>query len=59
MSRVLVAIVAGVVGFFVYIALAVVVADVVRTLHWSLQALYFMIAGVACACVIVLDASVR
>jgi len=46
MPRILVATVAGVAGFVVYIVSAVTLADVVEHLHWSVQALYFLAAGV-------------
>jgi hypothetical protein len=45
-SRVLIALPLGLAGFVAYIALAVTLADRVAGLHWALQALYFVVAGV-------------
>ncbi|MBN9562852.1 MAG: DUF2842 domain-containing protein [Alphaproteobacteria bacterium] len=45
MSRVLIATLVGLVGFILYIAAAVTLADPVERLHWSVQALYFLAAG--------------
>jgi hypothetical protein len=44
--RVLIAAPLGLVGFVAYIALAVTLADRLAGLHWALQALYFVVAGV-------------
>jgi hypothetical protein len=45
MSRIPIAIVAGLVGLALYIAAAMVLADDVLGWHWALAALYFVIAG--------------
>jgi hypothetical protein len=44
--RVLVAVPLGLLGFLAYIALVVTLADRVSGLHWAVQALYFVAAGV-------------
>ena len=45
MPRVLIASCAGLAGFVVYVAAVVTLADPVARLHWSVQALYFLVAG--------------
>ena len=45
MPRVLIATLAGLVGFILYLAAAVTLADPVQRLHWSVQAMYFLAAG--------------
>lgn len=45
MSRIPIAIAAGLIGFFIYLAVVVVMADTVQTLHWATQAVFFVIAG--------------
>jgi hypothetical protein len=44
--RTLIALPLGLAGFMAYIGAAVVLADQVAPLNWSLQALYFVAAGV-------------
>ncbi|MCK8786365.1 DUF2842 domain-containing protein [Roseomonas sp. NAR14] len=46
MSRAAIAVPVGIVGFVLYVALAVVLADRVLGMHWTVQALYFLAAGV-------------
>ena len=46
MPRILLATFVGLIGFFAYIGGAVVLADQVTTLHWTLQLAYFLVAGV-------------
>jgi hypothetical protein len=46
MPRVLIATIVGLVGFAAYVVGAVTLADQVAPLHWTLQALYFLVAGV-------------
>ena len=46
MSRVPVAVIAGILGFLLYIGAAVALADAVPW-HWAAQLLYFTVAGVA------------
>lgn len=46
-TRVLIAVPLGLLGFIAYVALAVTLADRVSGLHWAVQALYFVAAGVA------------
>jgi uncharacterized protein DUF2842 len=45
MPRVLIATCAGLLGFVLYLAAVVTLADPVERLHWSVQALYFLTAG--------------
>jgi hypothetical protein len=47
MRRSTIATVAGLAGFGLYIAVAMIVADHVLPLHWTVQVAYFIIAGVA------------
>ncbi|MFH5946453.1 DUF2842 domain-containing protein [Roseomonas sp. SXEYE002] len=47
MSRVPLAVIAGILGFLLYIGVAVALADFVLPQHWLLQVLYFTLAGVA------------
>ena len=49
MSRPLIALVAGLLGFLFYVGLVVALADHVLALHWAAQLLYFIVAGVAWA----------
>jgi len=46
MPRTAIALAIGLPGFVAYVMAAVVLADRVTSLHWALQALYFLIAGV-------------
>jgi hypothetical protein len=46
MSRVLPASLIGVFGFLAYVVGVVTLADLVTPLHWAVQALYFLVAGV-------------
>lgn len=46
-SRALLATLIGVTGFLLYVGAAVTLADHVLPLHWTLQVLYFVIAGMA------------
>lgn len=45
MSRAPIAFIAGIVGFCLYMAAVVVLGDTVQTLHWAIQAVYFVVAG--------------
>ncbi|WP_424135233.1 DUF2842 domain-containing protein [Roseomonas chloroacetimidivorans] len=47
MSRVPVAVTAGILGFLLYIGAVVALADVVLRLHWTVQAVYFAVVGIA------------
>jgi hypothetical protein len=49
MTRPIIALFAGLVGFAAYVALVVVLADFVLDLHWVLQLAYFLVAGIAWA----------
>ncbi len=49
MSRIPLAMLIFLVGFTVYVAAAVVLADRVLGLHWTVQALYFVVTGIAWA----------
>jgi len=46
MPRTAIALAIGLPGFVAYVMAAVTLADRVATLHWAIQALYFLIAGV-------------
>ncbi|MBN8891754.1 MAG: hypothetical protein BGP12_17560 [Rhodospirillales bacterium 70-18] len=46
MSRIPIAVLAGVVGFVAYIVGVVTLADLVVGRHWAVQAAYFVLAGV-------------
>jgi hypothetical protein len=45
MNRIPLAIIMGLIGFVGYVAAVLLIADFVVTLHWTLQAIYFVIAG--------------
>jgi len=45
MQRPPIAVVAGLLGFAVYLAAAMIVADLILGQHWLIQSLYFVIAG--------------
>jgi len=45
MSRGPIALVSGLAGFIAYVALVVWLADVLAPMHWAVQALYFLVAG--------------
>jgi Protein of unknown function (DUF2842) len=45
MSRPAIAVPLGLLGFFAYIAFAMILADHVLGLHWILQIIYFLLAG--------------
>ena len=47
MSRTPVAAIVGILGFGAYVAAVVTLADQVLRLHWTLQVLYFTVAGIA------------
>jgi membrane protein implicated in regulation of membrane protease activity len=47
MSRVTFAALVGVTGFLLYVMVAVALADHVLQLHWTVQAVYFLVAGIA------------
>lgn len=49
MSRTAIAVPLGLLGFLLYVGAAVVLADHVLALHWVVQALYFVLAGIAWA----------
>ena len=49
MSRTPLAVLIFLVGFVAYVGAAVVLADHVLVLHWTVQALYFVVVGVAWA----------
>jgi len=49
MSRIPLAVVIFLMGFTAYVAAAVVLADRVLGLHWTAQALYFVVTGIAWA----------
>jgi Protein of unknown function (DUF2842) len=44
--RILVATIAGLAGFILYVVMTVTVADWLEARHWAARALYFAIAGV-------------
>ena len=45
MKRTPIAIIAGIVGLFVYAIIVLKIGDVVQTMHWGLQAVYYTLAG--------------
>lgn len=47
MSRPIIALLAGVFGFALYVGVVVVLADWVLQLHWTVQLVYFLAAGLA------------
>ncbi len=47
MPRPLIALLAGILGFLLYVGAVVVLADWVLRQHWLVQLLYFLVAGVA------------
>ena len=47
MNRVPIAVVGGIAGLIVYIMIATAVADIVVPMHWTIQAAYYLVAGVA------------
>lgn len=47
MPRPLVALIAGLLGFLLYVGAVVALADPVLHLHWVVQLVYFAVAGVA------------
>ena len=49
MSRIPFAVLVFLLAFMAYVAAAVVLADHVLVLHWTVQALYFVLVGVAWA----------
>ncbi len=46
MSRAPIALLASVIWFIAYIAGAVALADLLAPMHWAVQAVYFLVAGV-------------
>ena len=49
MSRTVIAVPLGLLGFVLYVGAVVALADHVLALHWAVQVLYFIAAGVAWA----------
>ncbi len=49
MSRTAIAVLIGLLGFLLYVGAAVALADHVLSLHWTVQTVYFVLAGVAWA----------
>jgi len=49
MSRIPLAVLMFLVGFIAYVAVVVALADHVLPLHWTVQAMYFVVAGTAWA----------
>lgn len=49
MSRTAIAVPLGLLGFLLYVGAAVALADHVLAMHWTVQAVYFVVAGVAWA----------
>jgi hypothetical protein len=47
MPRIFIATVAGLAGFLAYVVAAVSLADYLSPMHWAVQALFFLVAGVA------------
>ncbi len=49
MSRTTLALLGGLLGFLLYVMVVVALADHVLELHWLVQLVYFIIAGIAWA----------
>jgi len=49
MSRIPIAVLAFLIGFTAYVVAVVTLADHVLPLHWTVQAVYFVVAGIAWA----------
>ncbi|WP_203072692.1 DUF2842 domain-containing protein [Falsiroseomonas ponticola] len=49
MSRITIALLVGLTGFALYVMAVVALADHVLPLHWTLQFVYFTVAGIAWA----------
>ena len=49
MSRTAIAVPLGLLGFLLYVGAAVALADHVLEMHWVVQTVYFILAGVAWA----------
>lgn len=47
MPRPAIATLAGIVGFILYVAAVLLLADHVRDLHWTAELLFFAVAGIA------------
>jgi len=47
MSRPIIALLAGILGFALYVGVVVALADIVLSLHWVVQLAYFIVAGLA------------
>jgi hypothetical protein len=47
MSRPIIALLAGILGFALYVGVIVALADIVLSLHWVVQLAYFIVAGLA------------
>jgi hypothetical protein len=47
MSRTAIAVPLGLLGFLLYVGAVVALADHVLALHWAVQVVYFVLAGIA------------
>ncbi|BDG73562.1 DUF2842 domain-containing protein [Roseomonas fluvialis] len=47
MSRSTIAALLGIAGFLAYVVVVLLLADHVRALHWTVELLFFAIAGIA------------
>lgn len=47
MSRPAIATLTGIAGFLAYVVLVLLLADHVRALHWTIELLFFAVAGIA------------
>jgi len=47
MSRPAIATIAGIAGFLAYVVLVLLVADWFRQMHWTVEMLFFALAGIA------------
>jgi hypothetical protein len=47
MSRPAVATLIGIAGFIAYVVVVLLVADHVRALHWTVEMIFFAVAGIA------------
>ncbi len=47
MSRPVIALILGLLGFFAYVALVLALSDWLTGMHWAVQLVFFAIAGIA------------
>ncbi|MBW6398544.1 DUF2842 domain-containing protein [Roseomonas sp. HJA6] len=47
MSRPVIALIIGLLGFFAYVVVVLAIADHLRGLHWTIEMVFFAVAGIA------------